>query len=80
MGKREAFALVAIPFVVAAIVWLPPPIFLAALGAAILIAADELLTMARGAGYPVGRWLPLAATAGVLASCWTWGCPYLRKP
>lgn len=73
MGRREGFALVAIPLLVAAIVWLPAVVFLVVLGAVILIAGDELLTMARGAGHAVGRWLPLAAIAAVLASAWCFG-------
>lgn len=73
MGKREAFALVAIPVLVAAIVWLPPWVFLAILGAASLLAADELLAMARATGIPVGRWLPLIAVGGVLTASWLWG-------
>jgi phosphatidate cytidylyltransferase len=73
LGRREAVAVVAIPLLAAAIVWLPPPAFLALLGAALLVAADELLTMARGAGIPVGRWLPLVAMAAVLAASWGWG-------
>jgi phosphatidate cytidylyltransferase len=73
MGKREAFAFVAIPLLVAAIIWLPPVVFLAILGAVVLIATDELLTMARGAGHAVGRWLPLAVTTAVLVSSWRFG-------
>jgi len=73
MGKREAFAVIAIPLLVAAIVWLPHPVFLALAGVAILLAAEELLAMARTAGLAVGRWLPLASTAGVLVASWCWG-------
>ena len=73
MGKREAFALVAIPLLVAAIVWLPPAVFLVVLGLVVVVAADELLAMARSAGHATGRWLPLLATAGVMAASWCWG-------
>ena len=67
MGKREAFALVAIPLLVAAIVWLPSWAFLGLLGLAVALAADELLAMARSAGVAVGRWVPLLTLIGVLA-------------
>jgi phosphatidate cytidylyltransferase len=73
MGKREAFALVAIPIMVATIVWLPSWVFLLLVGTAALLAADELLAMARGAGLPVGRTIPLMAVAGVLAAAWIGG-------
>jgi phosphatidate cytidylyltransferase len=73
MGKREGFAIIAIPLLVAAIVWLPPLVFLSLLGIVLLLAADELLAMARAAGIAVGRWLPLAMTAVVLALSWRWG-------
>lgn len=73
MGKREAFAVVAIPLLVAAIVWLPSWAFLGLLGAAVILAADELLAMARGSGVAVGRWIPLLTLIGVLVSSWWWG-------
>lgn len=73
MGKREAFAAVAIPLLVAAIIWLPPWAFLGILGAALLLAADELLTMARSSGVAVGRWLPLLCLVSLLVAAWGWG-------
>ncbi len=73
MGKREAFALVAIPLLVAAIIWLPSMAFLGLLGIAVIIAADELLAMARGAGIAVGRVTPLAMLVAVLIGSWRWG-------
>jgi len=73
MGQREAFAVVAIPLLVAAIWWLPAVAFLGALGVAVALAADELLAMARGAGIPVGRWLPLLMLVAVLVGSWQWG-------
>jgi phosphatidate cytidylyltransferase len=73
MGKREGFAIIAIPLLIAAIIWLPPWVLLAGLGAVILLAADELLQMARGAGIPVWRWIPLLTLAGVLVGSWRWG-------
>lgn len=75
MGKREGFALIAIPVLVAAIVWLPHPVFLAVVAVAVLLAADEMLAMARTAGFDTGRWLALLLTAGVMASSWIWGAP-----
>lgn len=77
MGKRELFALAAIPVLVVAIVWLPPWVFLAVLGAGVVLACDELLTMARSAGFDAGRWLPLSALAALLAASWIWGVPGL---
>ena len=73
MGKRELLALVAIPVLVVAIVWLPPWVFLAVLGFGVVLACNELLDMARSAGFDVGRWLPLGALAALLATSWIWG-------
>jgi phosphatidate cytidylyltransferase len=68
--NREWVAAIGIPIVLVAIVWLPPWVFLALLGGITLLAADELLTMARGSGVPCGRWLPLALLAATLAAAW----------
>jgi len=73
MGKREAFAAVAIPLLVAAIWWLPAIAFLGLLSVAVALATDELLAMARGAGIPVGRWIPLLMLIAALAGSWYWG-------
>lgn len=73
MGKREAFAVVAIPLLVAAIIWLPQAAFLGLLGIAVALAADELLAMARGAAIAVGRFMPLAMLGVVLVGSWCWG-------
>lgn len=73
MGKREAFAVIAIPLLAAAIIWLPYWAFLGLLGAVLLVAADEILAMARGAGVALTRWLPLLTLAAVLVSSWRWG-------
>jgi phosphatidate cytidylyltransferase len=73
MGTREAFAVIAIPVLIAAVIWLPRPLFLGVLAAAILLAADELLAMARAAELAVGRWLPMVATGCVLAAAWGFG-------
>ena len=71
--QRELFALVAIPLLVAAIIWLPAWVFLVVLGAAVLLACDELLNMARSAGFDVGRVLPLGLLTFLLAASWTSG-------
>jgi len=67
---REALAAVAIPVLLIVIIFAPVWGFLLVLGAAALLAGDELLGMARGAGIPCGRWLPLAALAAVLTAAW----------
>ncbi len=73
MGAREGFAAVAIPILAAAIWWLPEAVFLVVLGAVVVTAADEMLTMARGAGLAVGRWLPLVLLAALLIAAWVQG-------
>jgi phosphatidate cytidylyltransferase len=73
LPKRELFALVAIPIVVAVIVWLPAWVLLVVLSAAVTIAADELLGMARGSGIPARRWLSLVCLLGLLAASWRFG-------
>jgi phosphatidate cytidylyltransferase len=73
LPKRELVALVAIPIVVAFIVWLPAWGLLLLLGAAVTVAADELLAMARGAGIACGRWLPLVCLVGLMAASWKFG-------
>jgi phosphatidate cytidylyltransferase len=70
---REAVAAVGIPLLLAIIVWLPSWVLLAVLTAAVLLAADELLTMARGAGVACGRWLPLASLLAVVVAAWLLG-------
>lgn len=73
MRARELVAAVAIPLLVAAILLLPAWAFVVILGVVLLLAADELLTMARGTGVPAGRWLPLAALVATLAAAWRFG-------
>jgi phosphatidate cytidylyltransferase len=70
---REAVAAVGAPLVLAIIVWLPPWVLLTVLTAAVLLAADELLTMARGAGVACGRWLPLGSLLAVMVAAWLLG-------
>lgn len=73
MGKREGFAAVAIPLLVAAFIWLPSWVYLTVVGIACILAADELLAMARGADIPAGRWITLAVLAAILVLSWFWG-------
>jgi phosphatidate cytidylyltransferase len=75
--QREIVAVAAIPVLAATIIFLPPWVFLGVLGAAVTIACDELLGMARGAGFAVGRWLPLALVATLQALAWWIGPPGL---
>ena len=73
MPKRELFALVAVPAVVAAILWLPGWVVPGIVAGAVLVAGDEMLTMSRRAGARSGRWLPLFLLAALLASSWWFG-------
>ena len=72
-AQRELVALVAIPTLAATIIWLPPWVFLAVLGAAAVLACDEFLKMARAAGHAAGHWLPLGLIGGMLAASWIYG-------
>jgi len=73
MAAREAVAGVLAPLLLAAIIWLPPWVFLAVLGAAVVAAGWELLTMALGSGAAVIR-VPAALTlAAALAAAWLAG-------
>ncbi|NOZ77902.1 MAG: phosphatidate cytidylyltransferase [Acidobacteria bacterium] len=77
MPARESVALVAIPLLLAVIIWLPPWGLLVGVGAAALLAGDELLTMARHRGAPCGRGVPLILLAVALAAAWTGGSRWL---
>jgi len=72
-GQRELVAVAAIPLLAGAIIWLPAWVFLAVLGAAVTVACDELLGMARGAGFAVGRRLPLILVMAVVVLAWVYG-------
>jgi phosphatidate cytidylyltransferase len=72
---RVALAAVLIPVLLAIIIFAPVWSYLVVLGLAVLLAGDELLGMARGAGIPCGRLVPLAALAAVLVTAWTAGLP-----
>jgi phosphatidate cytidylyltransferase len=77
LPKRELFAIVAIPVLVAAIVWAPVWVLLVVLAAAIAAAGFELLAMARGSGISCWTWLPLLLLVSTLAAAWWWGVPGL---
>ena len=72
-GQREIVAVAAIPVLAGAIIWLPAWVFLTVLAAAVTVACDELLDMARGAGFAVGRWLPLMLVMAVAVLAWLYG-------
>jgi len=76
-AKRELVALAAIPALAATIIWGPPWALLMILGAAAVLACDELLKMARSAGLDASRWLPLVLTGALLAASWMWNLPGL---
>ena len=71
--KREMFAFVAGPLVLAGILWAPSWVFVLVLGAVVVGAGEELLRMARAAGLFCGRWAPLTALAAMLAAAALWG-------
>lgn len=71
--QRELFAAAAVPVVVAIIVWAPAWALLTLLACVVVIAADELLNMARKTGVPCGRWLPLSLLVLLLAAAWLHG-------
>ena len=72
-AKRELFALAVLPFLVAAIIWAPPWVFLAILGVVAILAGDELLSMARISGIPCERFHPLVALTAIMGAGWRWG-------
>ncbi|MCD4749979.1 MAG: phosphatidate cytidylyltransferase [Thermoanaerobaculales bacterium] len=66
--KRELFAFVAGPLVLAGIIWAPSWVFVLILSGVVLVAGDELLRMAQGAGVRCGRVIPLLALALLLGT------------
>jgi undecaprenyl diphosphate synthase len=64
--RRELFALIAVPVVVAAIVWAPVWVYQVALIAVVLAAGDEMIRMTRAGGLSTGRPVPLLVLTGVL--------------
>ena len=77
MPRREAFAFLALPFLVVVILWAPAWVFLVVLGAVVVAAGDELLAMAAALDVPSWRWLTLAALAAVLVASWAADLPGL---
>jgi phosphatidate cytidylyltransferase len=73
MPVRELFALFVIPLLLAVILLAPPWAFLVVLGAAIVLAGDELLAMSRASGVRCGRWLELLILATALGCAWAGG-------
>ncbi len=73
MPAREAVAGILAPLLLAAIIWLPPWVFLTVLGAAVTAAGWELLAMAAGSGLAVLRWPATLALAATLAAAWIAG-------
>ncbi len=73
MAKREAFAFVAGPLVLAGTILLPPWVFQLAVAVAVVVAADELVRMGAAAGAVSSRWAVLLLTAGVMVASWRWG-------
>lgn len=68
--KRELFAFVAIPILVAIFGWAPAWGFLIILGVATLLACDEYLNLARASDVEVGRWIVLILLATLLVMSW----------
>ncbi len=69
MGARETTAFLLLPVILAAIVWLPPWVYLAAVGVVGLLAAWELVALFQAKGHPVPLRPTLAATtAGILVA------------
>jgi len=65
VGQREATAFALLPLVLAAIVWLPPWVYLAAIWIVTLLAAWELLVLLRLTGRAT---LPIAVLLGIAAA------------
>src|SRR5437763_4210411 len=57
--KRVATAVILIPVVLAAVLWLPNWIFSLAVGAIALLAADELLNIGEAAGFKPARYVTM---------------------
>ena len=76
MGAREATAFTILPILLAAIIWLPPWVFLATVWAIAVLAAWELLAILRRLGHPVPL-LPSLVGAGIaMPILWYGGLPW----
>jgi phosphatidate cytidylyltransferase len=72
LPKRELFAIVAIPLLVAAIVWAPSWVLLAVLGAAVMAAGYEFLAMSRASRVSTWVGLPMGLLAALMMAAWWW--------
>jgi phosphatidate cytidylyltransferase len=73
MASREATAFAILPVVLAAIVFLPPWVYLTVVWGVTEMAAWELLVLLRKLGYPVPHWATLVAIGAALPAVWFWG-------
>ncbi len=71
--KRELFAVIAGPLVLACIIWAPGWVSACLISVLVVIAGDELFRMALGSGLATGRVLPVIALSGLLAAAVIWG-------
>ncbi|MBK1644375.1 phosphatidate cytidylyltransferase [Thiocapsa imhoffii] len=71
LTRRAMTALVLVPLVVAAVLWLPTPWFALVLAAVLLVAAREWCTL-MGLDGPVEQGVYLAAILAVMALLWRW--------
>lgn len=73
MGARERTALALIPLILAAVVFLPPWVYLTAIWLISVAAVWELLTLLRSGGYSVPAGAGVVAVALALPALWVWG-------
>jgi phosphatidate cytidylyltransferase len=73
MLKREIAGLILAPALLATILLLPAWCILAVIVLGVILAADELLGMARGAGIAASRLLPLLLVAATMVAAWWFG-------
>jgi phosphatidate cytidylyltransferase len=76
MGAREATAFVVLPIVLAAIVFLPPWVYLATLWIIAMLAAWELVAILRTRTHPVPFLPTLVALGAALPALWWGGLPW----
>jgi phosphatidate cytidylyltransferase len=70
VGARETTAFLLLPVILAGIVWLPPWVYLSAVGVVALLAAWELVALLRAKGLPVMLLPTLLATGLGLVVVW----------
>jgi phosphatidate cytidylyltransferase len=76
VGTREATAFTVLPIVLAAIVFLPPWVYLAVVWVVTVLAAWELLALLRRLGHPVPLVPSLALAGMALPALWCGGLPW----